>query len=372
MTSNSVNRNFGLLNKLETVIQNQSGPASRGLQLFYLCKEQAESPIWHNQANIASNFHGKHGILMVHIWMVNKRLLLLPDTAARAEVQETLFDTLWADTMARIRANGVAEISVNARLKDVQSWSLPTCLELDYAFSLLNPEVRAKAAQAKEKPKSILSTSTTDTDTDTTNSNDLIHSLPAGSSDSDLVIDHIAGTLWRQVYQRDEITDDMLEQKDANGLLLGNGIGNAGVALREKTPEDVVTDLASYIFHEYQSLEFDITDSDFNDGLFRFGQVPERFGSNAATFVASAAGSGGNKYSSAAGAAASAASTKYDMRSTRRMPNKTDRWMCGGGGGIVPPPGGIWKPIMHVDGKIYYWNTETFDSTWQKPSDNNA
>jgi hypothetical protein len=313
-------RKFGnsFLKKLETAVHNQSAPASRGLQLFYLCKEQAESPIWHERANIASNFHGRHGILMVHIWMLNKRLMCLPETSTRAEVQETLFDTLWADTSARIRANGVAEISVNARLKDVQSWSLPTCLELDYAFSLLDPEVKAKAADAKEKPAVGSEAAAVAFDV-----------LPAGSSDSDIVIDHIAGTLWRQLYQRDEVTSDMLETTGSN----------AAGALRGKTSEEIVTDLASYIYHEYRSLEFDISDRDFSDGMFRFGQIPEQFG-------------------------ICESGEKYDIRSTRTVPNKSDRWAVSG---ISQPTDNLWKPIMHVDGKIYYWNSETFDSAWEKP-----
>jgi len=333
-----------VLQKIETVIHNQSAPASRGLQLFYVCKEQTESDKWHKEANIASNFHGKHGILMIHIWMVNKRLMLLPETTARAEVQETLFDTLWSDTMARIRATGVAEISVNARLKDVQSWSLPTCLELDYAFSLLDPEVKAKAGEAKEKSKL------------TNNEEMLSLALPEETSDADLVIDHIAGTLWRQLYQRDEITSDMLEKALSDGVE-----GDAAAATstttaattatattnRIQTSEDVVTDLASYIYHEYQSLEYDITDNEFSNGLFRFGQVPEKFG------TCSSDNSSDN-------------GLKYDIRSSRSVPNATDRWVINGSN--AP---NLWKPIMHVDGKIYYWNTDTFDSTWEIPVSTN-
>lgn len=166
-----------VLGSIDSAITQRSLPAYQGIQLFYLCKEQADAAEWYKSWGVMENFHGNHGMLMMHIWMVNRRLLQFPDSPVRTEVQESLFEALWADTSARIRAAGISEISVNARLKDVQSWSLPTCMELDYAYTLLHGLQKDSSNQTN-----------------------------ADLRGPSAVIDAIGGTIWRQIFQKKAVS----------------------------------------------------------------------------------------------------------------------------------------------------------------------
>jgi len=49
-------------------------------------------------------------------------------------IQEELFDILWNDTRARIRAEGVNELTVNKHLKDVQQLTFLHLTHYDHAF----------------------------------------------------------------------------------------------------------------------------------------------------------------------------------------------------------------------------------------------
>lgn len=59
---------------------------------------------------IGNDFRSKQALLMVHVWMVHKRILM--EGKDGEHVQECLFDELWEDTSARIRSHGINIISV--------------------------------------------------------------------------------------------------------------------------------------------------------------------------------------------------------------------------------------------------------------------
>ena len=271
-----------LFQKLDNVILSRSVNAEKGLQLFYVCKEQCESKRWFELAKIPDNFHGRHGLLMLHVWMINKRLLLLPDNRARQEIQETLFDTLWNDTMARIRAAGVTEISVNARLKDVQEWSLPTCMELDYAFSI--PTINnSNESTSKSKSYMQMKSNISPTDDQVIKEHPDISKLTKKQV-QDLVIDHIGGTLWRQIYQRNEFNSGSSSNSNSSDIKpKESNAGDTSSANNTAAPaavdaiEQIITTMAAYVYHEYDSLAYDITDYVFENVLFRFGMVPSSF-----------------------------------------------------------------------------------------------
>ena len=75
---------------------------------------------------------------MIHIWMIHKRLLSVEPNGKK--IQEALFDYLWEDTTNRIRNQNVNELSVNKYLKDVQSLSFKTCIELDQSLKMPTEE----------------------------------------------------------------------------------------------------------------------------------------------------------------------------------------------------------------------------------------
>ena len=70
---------------------------------------------------------------MTHTWLIHKRLL--KEGKEGQKLQECMFDELWEDTCARLRAIGVSEISVNKHLGEVQSFSFKYCCELDAAVA---------------------------------------------------------------------------------------------------------------------------------------------------------------------------------------------------------------------------------------------
>jgi hypothetical protein len=70
---------------------------------------------------------------MTHTWLIHKRLL--KEGKEGQTTQECMFDELWEDTCARLRAIGISEISINKHLGEVQSFSFKYCCELDEAVS---------------------------------------------------------------------------------------------------------------------------------------------------------------------------------------------------------------------------------------------
>lgn len=121
---------------------------------------------------VSNDFRSKQIMLMVHIWMMHKKLITEGDDAQL--VQECLFDELWEDTSNRIRGAGINELSVrlhthskcctflkvlnrsivlncmtvppqvNKYLKEVQNYSFRVCLELDHVLSLTKKTVTPK------------------------------------------------------------------------------------------------------------------------------------------------------------------------------------------------------------------------------------
>lgn len=60
---------------------------------------------------VSHDFRSKQIMLMVHIWMMHKKLISEGDDGH--VVQECLFDELWEDTSNRIRGAGINELSVS-------------------------------------------------------------------------------------------------------------------------------------------------------------------------------------------------------------------------------------------------------------------
>lgn len=61
-------------------------------------------------AKLGEDFRSKHMLLVVHVWMIHKRLQR--EGKPGLLVQEALFDALWDDSSNRIHLKGIPEISV--------------------------------------------------------------------------------------------------------------------------------------------------------------------------------------------------------------------------------------------------------------------
>jgi hypothetical protein len=99
--------------------------------LLYICKNQADNALWYTRKShfcllkkkfpyfscfvtaggmVGTDFRAKQILLMVHVWMMHRRLITEGKEGQR--VQEAMFDQLWEDTSNRIRSHGVNELSV--------------------------------------------------------------------------------------------------------------------------------------------------------------------------------------------------------------------------------------------------------------------
>lgn len=167
---------------------------------------------------IGSDFRSKQMILVLHIWMIHKRLMVEGKPALL--IQEALFDELWEDTSNRIRAQGIGELSVNRYLKDVQGYSFRCCVELDHVLSL-PPTAPLVNPSGSEDEKDVV-----------------YHSY------EERILDELAGALWRGVYLR-----------------------------REDVPEDHVLALAEYVRREQLSL-LDLSQQAIFEGRILWGKPP--------------------------------------------------------------------------------------------------
>ena len=185
--------------------------------LLFNCKNQAGHDDWFHAAKgmVGTDFRARHSILMVHVWLIHRRLLQCGKSASAGapssssssssgsgkslSIQESLFDELWDDTSVRIRAAGINELSVNKYLTQVQGYSFKTCVELDEALS-------KKSGDEKRE--------------------------------------EIAGTLWRSVYNK-----------------------------RDEIDEARVLTLADYVYGEHASL-LELPDAAVLEGRVAFSPVP--------------------------------------------------------------------------------------------------
>lgn len=132
------------------------------------------------EGGFPSNFRTTHTLLMLHIWMVHKRLL--KEGKLGKQIQECLFDELWEDTSHRIRGEGIPEISVNKNLKDIQGYSFKVSIELDQALTYEDEE---KVMDEMGKSPWILY-----------------------GAENITVPFSLGGALWRSLYNRDDSVEE--------------------------------------------------------------------------------------------------------------------------------------------------------------------
>lgn len=91
--------------------------------LFASVKLQTTSSAkFHREGKVRRDFKSKHMLIVLHTWMIHRRLIagLDGDADDGKLLQEQLFDRLWDDTTTRIRAQNLPELTVNTHLKNVQ------------------------------------------------------------------------------------------------------------------------------------------------------------------------------------------------------------------------------------------------------------
>jgi len=109
-----------------------------GERLFRAAQSRATDPVWYSSGRIAETFRSHHAVLSMHVWFFHRRLI--SEHAANGSkfsllVQEELFEILWNDTRARIRAEGVNELTVSKHLENVQQVTFQHLTHYDHAFT---------------------------------------------------------------------------------------------------------------------------------------------------------------------------------------------------------------------------------------------
>ncbi|KAL9181595.1 hypothetical protein ACHAXT_010400 [Thalassiosira profunda] len=228
-----------------------------GERLFRTAQHQANDPRWFQQARIPYEFRPRHALLTMHVWFLHKRLLAdRVDSHLALLVQEELFDILWNDTQARIRAEGVHELTVNKHLKDAQQLTFLHCTHYDHAFQ-----------EFKDDPQKMT--------------------------------EEIMGIVWTYVLNKDE---------DAYN--------------------DQLRRLAAYVEYQYINLLEGVPDDCFWEGRIPWGTLPD---------FENMKDNGGK-----------------DLPEMGEVPGLE----------VLPEP---WVKTLTDAGVPYYWNTETDNTTWQKP-----
>lgn len=193
---------------------NRRTTLGNALSLLKTCKQQSELSAWYSRGLLTEDFRAKHSMFLIHVWLVQRRLLL-PDAGKEGVlVQEAMFDELWDDTTVRIRKLGVNELSLNKYLKEAQGYSFKLCMELDQAVKINDDLIANKTT------------------------NNSIEDTPYE------VMDTIGGTLWRTVY-----------------------------AKRNEIDEEHTMELAKYVWREHQTIQ-KVNLNEIMLGNIKFGKLP--------------------------------------------------------------------------------------------------
>lgn len=92
---------------------------------------------------IQKNWITEHALISLHVWLLHNRFKV--DYNVKGEfngrrMQEELFARLWEDTTLRIRNAGIAEISVNKQLENVQKVTFDDMFSYDAAIKEVEDE----------------------------------------------------------------------------------------------------------------------------------------------------------------------------------------------------------------------------------------
>jgi len=140
-----VNNSYGYFSKLynQYSITEQQNRIIMADRLFRFAQIRADDPRWYGPGRIGRDFRPRHAMLTMHLWFLQKRLIKNKDQNSLL-TQEELFEVFWDDTLKRIRAEGLSEMTINKHLKDVQQFTFQHLTHYDHAFAEyeLKPKAR--------------------------------------------------------------------------------------------------------------------------------------------------------------------------------------------------------------------------------------
>ncbi|CAI5716781.1 unnamed protein product [Hyaloperonospora brassicae] len=113
---------LGFLNEDDQLFRHSSA-------VFQSCMNATARPEYYQALGIGRSFRSQQALLMVHVWLVHRRLALEGEQGK--VMQELMFDRLWEETVVRIRYYGISELAVNKHLAEVQQVCFNACVAYD-------------------------------------------------------------------------------------------------------------------------------------------------------------------------------------------------------------------------------------------------
>lgn len=105
--------------------------------LFRSVEEQATQDAWWAALSLPRTWINEHALIALHVWIFHNRFKVDYNVSGEfngRRMQEQLFERLWEDTVLRIRNAGIAEISVNKQLENVQKVTFDDMFAYDAAI----------------------------------------------------------------------------------------------------------------------------------------------------------------------------------------------------------------------------------------------
>lgn len=106
--------------------------------IFRSIEEQATQDVWYTALRIPRTWIAEQALISLHVWILHNRAKLdynvKPVEMCGRRMQEELFERLWEDTILRIRNAGVAEVSINKQLENVQKITFDDMFGYDAAL----------------------------------------------------------------------------------------------------------------------------------------------------------------------------------------------------------------------------------------------
>ena len=98
--------------------------------IYRSCYQHADHPALRRSLGLPDDaFASRHQLILIHVWIVNKRLLL--EGKPGKKLQAELFDTLWENSERRIRNAGIPEMSVSKNMAEIQKISFGAMVSYD-------------------------------------------------------------------------------------------------------------------------------------------------------------------------------------------------------------------------------------------------
>jgi hypothetical protein len=333
----------GILGKLARLFDttNNASNVAGARALINIVSDHSTNPVWHNKGLVGTDFRSIHALKTLHLWIIHKRLIKESTSGSVAAatrsnrkgelIQESLFDEFWDDTIKRIRAQGVVEISVNKNLQEIQKLSFRFCLELD------------EALDKRYSPSEVLVMSSINNSNN--NNNNSNNSSKVGGGADDMSNPKLEALTPQETDQLKRAMEEAFRDK------IGGIIWRNLFMKKAEIPEDHVIKIANYVIHELDSLLNMPSDIIFQ-GMFEFSDTKLIFDENLTQ-------------------KGSSHSINRNNRTYRNQRLRKDSAGSESGGdsgsALTDSAQGHWKAALASDGRTYYWNTVTRESRWDLP-----